>query len=206
MGISAMQRSRRASPVLSGDWPRRCLWGLPCTSAPVPAAARLPWPLESTIRSAASAPCGPAPPPPSYESPLTPPSGERPICRSQFWLYSCRESKRLLVKSCNQIMLMAKTVVRWMMPYLHLRLLISISISWICFLWLEHSRGMHKAVLGQAADLPIHRAEEPESPSHTSVSLTGKEKSSRKHDRVDWTREEQPQKCSKLVSVEPRRV
>ncbi|XP_051202973.1 uncharacterized protein [Lolium perenne] len=122
MGISAMQRSRRASPVLSGDWPRRCLWGLPCTSAPVPAAARLPWPLESTIRSAASAPCGPAPPPPSYESPLTPPSGERPICRSQFWLYSCRESKRLLVKSCNQIMLMAKTVVRWMMPYLHLRL------------------------------------------------------------------------------------
>jgi hypothetical protein len=66
--------------------------------------------------------------------------------------------------------------------------------------------GMHKAVLGQAADLPIHRAEEPESPSHTSVSLTGKEKSSRKHDRVDWTREEQPQKCSKLVSVEPRRV
>jgi hypothetical protein len=83
MGISAMQRLRRASPVLSGDWPRRCLWELPCTSAPVPAAARLPWPLESTIRSAASAPCGPAPPPPSYESPLTPPSGERPICRSQ---------------------------------------------------------------------------------------------------------------------------
>jgi hypothetical protein len=65
---------------------------------------------------------------------------------------------------------------------------------------------MHKAVLGQAADVPIHRAEEHESPSHTSVSLTGKEKNSRKDDRIDWTREEQQQTCSKLVSIEPRRV
>ncbi|XP_051223407.1 uncharacterized protein [Lolium perenne] len=114
MGISAMQDAAIASDlaaVLSGDWPRRCFLGTSlhlCPRAPLPRCRPPALAAGEHDPVRGLCPLRPSRPPP-YESPLTPPSGERPICRFQFWLYSCRKRKRLLVKSCNQIMLIAKT-------------------------------------------------------------------------------------------------